>query len=210
MLGSVRMHERGSIAGRVSNKLQARWPRLPSVALATCAATLLLAPAAGAVTLGHVAPASSPVGDLCGGCHGFQAHTASSSPSYKVPAGKWTISSWRTRNITASPVGARLWVFRPTSKKGQYRLVGRSDRESIPAHRAPSFTTHVRVRRGDRLGIDTFGHTIFVYDSAEAGDITKAPECNPSLGQSVGGGTSCSTFTEGMNLVNVSATAHRR
>jgi hypothetical protein len=179
------------------------------LALAACAAALVLAPAAGAVTLGHLAPANTPSGDQCDGCHGFQAHTAPGSPSYEVPAHKWTVTSWRTRNTTGHRVRARLWVFRPTSRTNRYKLIGRSDKEWIRAHRAPAFKTHILVKRGDLLGIDTFSDMVFVYRSAEAGDVTKAPDCNPRLGRTVGGPT-CSNFTDPMNLVNVSATAHRR
>ena len=186
-----------------------RW-RLLFVALGAWGTALVLAPGATALTLGSLAPANAPAGETCTGCHGFQTETAASSPSYAVPAGKWKIVSWRSRNTTGSKVRARLWVFRPTSTADRYKLVAKSHKKPIPAHSAPRFATHIRVKSGDLLGVDTFGDMVFAYETAASRDVTSAPECNPALGQAVGTGTPCSLFSEGHGRVNVSVVAHRR
>ena len=184
--------------------------RLLFVTLGAWGVGLVLPPSATALTLGSLAPASTPAGQTCTGCHGFQTATAASSPSYAVPAGKWKIVSWRSRNTTGSKVRARLWVFRPTSTADRYRLAAKSDKKPIPAHSAPRFATHIRVKGGDLLGVDTFGDMVFAYETAASRDVTSAPECNPALGQAVGVGTSCSLFSEGNGRVNVSVAAHKR
>ena len=184
--------------------------RLLCVAFAACAATLALAPAAPAKTLGSLAPANTPAGESCTGCHGFQTRSAAGSPSYAVPAGKWRITSWRSRNTTASPVRAQLWVFRHTRTRGQYKLVARSRKEQIPAHSAPRFATDIRVKRGDLLGLATFGDMVFSYETAALKDVTSSPECSVPLGLAVGNGTSCGLFSEGNGRVNVAVVVHKR
>ncbi len=184
--------------------------RLSWVAIGACAATLAWAPAALAMTLGSLAPANSPIGETCTGCHGFQTKTAAGSPSYAVPAGKWRITSWRSRNTTRSGVRAQLWVFRHTRTNGQYKLVARSRKERITAGSAPRFATDIPVRRGELLGLATFGEMIFSYISAPSRDVSASPECNVPLGRAVGSGTSCSLFSEGNGRVNVAAVLHKR
>ena len=72
---------------------------------------------AATVKLGEAAPAGSAVG--CAGCALFQQATGSASPSYVVPAGGATITSWSLQGAPSSlsclvgGCSARLQVMRP-------------------------------------------------------------------------------------------------
>jgi len=184
--------------------------RLVCAAIGIGSAVLVLAPGATALTLGSLAPASTPVGDTCTGCQGFQPATAPHSPSYAVPAGRWRITSWRSRNTTGSPVRARLWVFRRTPTGGRYKFLAQSRKVHIPGHSAPRFATNITVKGGDLLGLQTYDTMVFSYVTPAPGDVSSSPECRPLLGQAVGTGTSCPLFTEGTSRVNVSVQAQRR
>jgi hypothetical protein len=179
-----------------------------AVCLATVTAALIVAAPAAGVKLGRVAPADTPKGDTCGACVGFQSATAPASPSYALPSGKWTLDSWRTRNTTGKPVDARLDVFRAT-QNGHYKVVGQSKLETIPKNSAPAFKTHLRVRKGDMLGLDPLGHMVTSYDSPNAADTETAVFCHAHRGDVVpAAGCGTDTFTN--DLVNVAAKAHRR
>jgi hypothetical protein len=104
--------------------------------------------------LGHVAPLGS---SSCTSCEGFGLRTAASSPSYAVPRGRWRIISWSARGATNGDAAARLLVFRRTSTPGRYRLIAESATRQVPADDAPTFASAIRVRRGDRLGLETIG-----------------------------------------------------
>src|SRR5262249_1719279 len=80
------------------------------------------------VTLGALAPPSS---GGCGNCEVFQRRNGT-GPSYRVPAGKWTITSWSTQGGGGGDGRARLVVFRQTLA-GQFKLVKQSRRKTIPS-----------------------------------------------------------------------------
>jgi hypothetical protein len=198
------------MTARRQHRLSAR-RRLVCVAVGICSAALVLTPGAMARTLGSLAPANTPDGETCTGCQGFESATAADSPSYAVPAGRWLITSWRSRNTTDAPVRARLWVFRPTSTSDRYKLLAQSRKVHIPANSAPKFTTNIAVRHGDILGLLTYDSMVFSYPSPALGDVSSSPDCRPvPLGQAVGTGTSCPLFSGGHGRVNVSVQAHRR
>jgi hypothetical protein len=183
--------------------------RARSLLVLTTAAALAIAPGAGAKTLGRLTPKDTPSGGTCSGCHGFQKSTAPSSPSYAVPAGKWKITSWRTRNTTDHGVAARLWIFRPTGPD-VYKLIGRSEKVPVGAGKAPSHKTSIKVKKGDLIGLESFGDMITTGPSAAAEDVAAGPTCrHVANGQSVGTGTGCGNY-EANGLINVTATLKRR
>src|SRR6266496_965359 len=90
---------RRSLAGRSPERYV--WQVVVScrvAALGVCVALACAAPAgAQTITIGQIAPPTEP-GNGCFGCTSFQLDTAAASPSYLVPAGKWTrVSRWRIR-----------------------------------------------------------------------------------------------------------------
>ena len=176
------------------------------LAVASPAAT---APASKALRLGQVAPASADPGSTCGSCAAFQGATASGSPSYRLPAGKWTITSWKTRNISTESRFARLYVFHRTTK-GRYTLVGQSVKETLPPKSATYFSTNIRARKGDVIGLDSLSHMITGFASLQAGDVENGIDCHPHPGDTIGPGTGCHRFGFANTFVNVAAKAHRR
>lgn len=111
---------------------------------------------AATVKLGKTAPAGSAVG--CAGCSLFQRATGSGSPSYVVPAGGGTITSWSIQGAPSSLsclVGGclgQLQVMRPDDG-GNYSLVAQSSQRTIPAGKLSTFSTSIPVREGDVLGL---------------------------------------------------------
>ena len=180
-----------------------RW-RVALAAVGVLSAALVFAPGAMALKLGSLAPRGTSSGETCDSCHGFQANTAAGSPSYAVPAGRWKITSWRSRNTTGSQVVARLQVFRPTPTEDRYKLVAQSRKTHIPAHSAPSQAVQISVRPGDLIGLATFSDMVFSYESPPLADRTSSPSCTPAVNQAVGAGTTCPIFGEGLSRVNVS------
>jgi hypothetical protein len=173
--------------------------------LAFAAVAVLTVPAiAQALKLGHLAP---PGLGGCDHCGAFQLKSAPGEPSYKVPSGKWEITSWSTQGGGSVKGRARLLVFRRIEKSRRFRLTHASSKESIPANGSPRFATSIPVRGGDRLGIDAIKGISTAYDTEKMGDIEKLLfGCHPpDAGAAVGPGTSCPLRNFPKHLVNVSA-----
>src|SRR6185437_11360349 len=111
---------------------------------------------AATVKLGKTAPAGTAVG--CAGCSLFQRATGAASPSYVVPAGGGTITSWSMQSAPSSLsclIGGclgQLQVMRPGAG-GDYSLVAQSSQRTIPAGKLSTFSTSIPVREGDVLGL---------------------------------------------------------
>jgi hypothetical protein len=186
------------------------WRRLVTcltLALSATAALSLAASSAGARGLGHVAP---PGAGGCTNCQALALHTAPSSPSYVVPHGRWKVTSWSVRGHAIDDAAARLLVYRRTSTPGAYRLLAESRKRKVAAGSAPTFSSSIRVRRGDRLGIQGIGHIPVRYDSTLQDQIGVFT-CYPGPGQIVGTGTACPLDISGGGArINVAATIKRR
>lgn len=150
------------------------------------ASVLAFVSAARALTLGALAP---PGLGGCSGCDVFQRRDGSAA-SYRVPQGKWTITSWSTQGGGGAPGQARLRVYRPT-QAGQFKLVKQSRLRSIPANGSPSFSLNLAVRGGDRIGLEVVNNLVSAYGVSTGGKVTTV-SCEPALGQLVGPGTGCS------------------
>lgn len=159
---------------------------------------------ANALRLGTVAP---PGLGGCSSCQLFQVTTASGERSYKVPKGKWNITSWSAQGGSMVSGQARLLVFRRTATPDQYRLIGRSALETVPADRSPNFATNIAARRGDRLGIGSDGGLPAGYNTGNTSDLEAIVNgCSGlGLGEEVGAGTSCPLVESPSSRVNVSA-----
>jgi hypothetical protein len=172
-------------------------------------ATFWLVPAAGAITRGQVAP---PNLGGCVTCNIFQQKTVPSAPSYRVPAGRWTIKRWSAQGGDTAPAETRLRVYRPTKTAGRFKLIGQSHTETVPADASPKFDTKLRVRRGDRLGIRTSGGAPAGYDAGgETGNVDAILTCDPTaVGQLVGAGTACPLVQSTNGFVNMWAKLRKR
>jgi hypothetical protein len=182
-------------------------------ALAACATLAVMVAPAQAKRLGHVAPLDP--GGGCTNCWEFSLHTAAGSPFYKIPRGHWKITSWSATGSTANDAAARLLVFRRGSTQGRYRMIAESRIRPVPAGATPTFRSSIRVRRGDRLGLESIGEMPVTYFSPSfpAGDKTTSAEplCSfTSLGLVVGTGSACPLNSSGSRRINVAATIRRR
>jgi hypothetical protein len=120
-------------------------------------AALLVAASAGSAsaetrTIGQIAPPGSNGG--CFGCTEFQIATAPSSPSYDVPPGRWTVTSWTSQGGTTDSL-LRLRVFRPGPAAGEYTVLAESAEMTVPAGASPPFATSLPVQGGDLIGVRT-------------------------------------------------------
>jgi hypothetical protein len=162
-------------------------------------------PASGAtLKLGKAAPAGSAVG--CAGCSLFQRASGPASPSYVVPAGGGTITSWSLRGAPSSlsclvgGCNARLQVMRP-GDGGAYTLAAQSLQQTIPAGKVSTFSTSLPVQAGDVLGL--LGTNVPLQGAGGSGDlvgsltgligggglVNVSVTLDPPLGGSVGGGS---------------------
>ena len=160
------------------------------------------------VTIGSLAPASTSSGHACGSCIQFQKSTDPGSPSYVVPPGDWTITSWSSQAISSSPAVNRLLIFRPVAGTDQYMLIAETDDQSIPAGTNGPFATSIPVVGGDLLGVKTgsSGTNVGSYDSASLSDVVIGYGGTGAVGETCGAGGTymCNTFAG--SLMNVSAT----
>jgi hypothetical protein len=160
---------------------------------------------ANALRLGTVAP---PDLGGCASCDVLQVTSAPGERSYKVPRGRWKVTSWSAQGGGAEDGEARLLVFRRTAAPGQYKVIGRSRLETVPADGSPNFATRVRVRRGDRLGISTIASVPAGYSTANVSDLEAivGGSCDGlAPGEKVGAGTPCPLVESPTTRVNVSA-----
>ncbi len=126
-------------------------------ALAAAAASLCFAPAAAAdtVNLGSIPPAAIDTGAGCSSCSYAQALTSTTSPSYRVPPGTWTVTSWSARGAPSlAPFKMNgditLQVWRPASGDNFFLVATSSATVNIDD--APTFTTAIPVEPGDLIG----------------------------------------------------------
>ena len=141
------------------------------------------------VRIGQVSP---PDLGGCSDCAQFQLKTGAGSPSYRVPKGRWALKAWSAQGGGSADGDARLLVFRRTQTPGQFKLIGLSDPETVPADDSPFFPAQIEVRRGDLLGIATVSNLSTGVASSNAGDVMKSLQCGvPGVGEKVGAGTSC-------------------
>jgi hypothetical protein len=180
------------------------------IAIMLTALLVVAAPAAAAkIKLGKVAPSGADPGS-CTNCEAFVLTTAPASPSYVVPHGRWTITSWRAQGDKHDHAQARLRIYRPTPPDGHFKLLDQSSVKGFRAGTASGHKAHIHVRTGDLLGIETIGSMPMVYYTNHNGDETASPNCDPQVGDSVGTGTSCGLNSITQSRVNVAATLRRR
>ncbi len=111
-----------------------------------------------ATVIGAIDPTSTDpgFGGLCIGAdlNYLQADVAPGDPSYTVPAGGGTLTTWSTRYGTnGSNVALEIWRSDPTTE-ARYQLVG-LDAETLAPNAAgiSTFSTSLAVHAGDVLGL---------------------------------------------------------
>jgi len=163
---------------------------------------ILATPASAAtITLGAPAPAAP---GACAGCSTFQYATGTSSPSYTVPAGDWTVMSWTVRG-SGFLGSAQLRIFRETATPDLYVVVADSASETVPANTTPTFATSIPVQPGDVIGLRT-GNDIQPNYAGNTGDLIASVLGDPAVGQTTGPGGDTSYATNSPFLTNVGAT----
>jgi hypothetical protein len=188
-------------------------PRLLALLQGTVSAFILaavcVAPAGAAtVAIGQIAPVGTT--SACISCTDFQGSTGPTSPSYVVPAGTWTITSWSAQAGT-NVSQARLRVFRPGPTSDEYTVLAESLDESIPANTSGPFATSIPVQGGDLIGIrtgDSPGNISPTYSSGTGEDIFFGVVGDPAVGNTVcgAGSTFPSCTSSGGILTNIAAT----
>jgi hypothetical protein len=186
-----------------------RWSRrLPVFLIGLLAAAAILAPSASAavVQLGGLAPPGST--GSCGQCSQLQLKTAPGSPSYVVPPGTWTLTSWSVRGGDEEGVVA-LRIYRPTGVPGQYRVLATTTVEPIPAGVVSVFPAAIPVQPGDTVGIETglvpTGYPPN-YKTSDTADVNGGVTGNPKDGQTAGPGGEYEIGEFHGYLINVAAT----
>ena len=133
-------------------------PKRLLMALAIAGFGVLLNPAgaAAATVIGQ----NQGTAGCSGGLGMDTVQTASSGPSYAVPAGDWQITDWSTQAPAAQDGTLALEVWRPTPTAGSYTLVDISTAQPVAAGSGPSTFTlapPIAVRAGDLLGLRITG-----------------------------------------------------
>jgi hypothetical protein len=186
--------------------------RVPAGALviAALAVMLFLVPSASAasVQLGQLAPANTDGG--CDACTNLQVETVSPAPSYEVPGGDWSLTSWSAQGGLKGG-SVKLRIFRPTAIPGQFRLVAETPLETIAPATIATFPAEIPVEPGDRLGLETGPGTggpnyyPSTY-SAPLGNRQDGVVGAPKVGQTVGTGGEFEVGNSGGRLLNIAAT----
>ncbi len=171
---------------------------------------LAAAPAASGATvrLGQTAPSGTAAD--CVNCSVFQLASGATSPSYVIPSGGGTITSWSTQGAPSSlsclitGCSARLQVFRPASTAGQYSFVAQSGQKTIPAATLSTFTTSIPVRAGDIVGL--LGTQVPLESAGTGSDLVGIVTGLPVVGSLIGSGLGALPISTGGGLINVSVT----
>jgi hypothetical protein len=95
----------------------------------------------------------------------------SSGPSYTVPSGQWTITSWSAAGGSGGQEA--LVVFRPTGTPHQYTIVGSTAAQTLSAP-LNMFTTSIKVEGGDLIGFWVQDGTMCARETGSPGDTGDA------------------------------------
>jgi hypothetical protein len=176
---------------------------------------VVLPSAAGAATvnIGQVAPAGNTGG--CISCTFIQPQVDVSSPSYTVPAGNWTVTSWSLMSGTTTSGEGQLEIWRPEG--ANFRLIAQSITEGVifqAGGTTRSFSTSIPVQGGDVLGQRSGnppGNYSNTYTTTSLNDVVwGAVVGDPAVGQSVGPTGDFTAFGNNPQIrVNVAATVFK-
>ncbi len=125
------------------------------VGLVALALAALVAPAAGSVTVGQVAP-----GAITSCSNNFEfLQVSTPDNSYAMPA-TGTLTSWTHRSQAGNGQTPTLKIYRKIGDPARYQVVGHDGPHPIPANTTMSFSASVPVKAGDVLGITGAGGAV--------------------------------------------------
>jgi hypothetical protein len=156
----------------------------PAARIGVIAAALA---AAATLLLSNIALAATGIGSAAGNLAclaGFDVvQTSSGGPSYTVPAGGGSITSWSTLAGGPGLLGqANLEVWRFKSP-GLYTLVGISASETLTANTLNTFPVNIKVQAGDLLGLHVVGPMLCLQKTTAATDtIAESSVPTPPVG----------------------------
>jgi hypothetical protein len=133
------------------------------LALAASLAALSLAanvaPAAGAVTIGQVAPFHGVPADVCtfNDVDVVQT-TVTSGNTYVVPA-TGTLTSWSHHDLPAGGQQVTMKIFRKVADPATYQAVGHDGPRPLAGGTLNTFPTSIAVKSGDLLGLNLLSPT---------------------------------------------------
>jgi len=136
-----------------------------AVAMVSAGAMAAASQAGATVTIGQTFLASF----MCGGPSTyFEQSTAPGSPSYAVPAGGGTITSW---SVQTGPSGAhvKLAVLRNAGGPSTFTTVSTSAEGVLAASTLNTFSTSLPVQADDRIGVLITSSSSFPYGCANPG-----------------------------------------
>lgn len=136
--------------------------------------------------LSNVAFAATSIGSAAGTlpCNtGFDiVQSSSSGPSYTVPAGGGSLTSWSTLAGPGDVGPARLEVWRLKSL-GVYTLVGIGPSEALKPGTLNTFPVSIAVRAGDLLGLHVDGPLMCLQKTTSTTDtIAQTNTATPAVG----------------------------
>jgi hypothetical protein len=164
-----------------SHRLARFLPAARTGAIASSLATVAI------LLLPHVAFAATPIGSAAGTvpCNpGFDiVQSSSSGPSYTVPVGGGSITSWSTLAGPGDVGPAQLEVWRLKSP-GLYTLVGISPSEALTPSTTPNtFQVNIAVKAGDLLGLHVDGPLRCLLKTTSTSDtIAQTDVATPAVG----------------------------
>jgi hypothetical protein len=127
------------------------------VALAAGSFLVAVSPAA-AVTVGQLAPGSSPDPACGNGPNDSLSPTVTSGNSYVVPAltapNGMTVTSWSTNAAAGDGQTLTFKVFRKTADPATYQVVGHDGPRPLTPSVVNTFATSIPVHAGDVIGLN--------------------------------------------------------
>jgi hypothetical protein len=127
---------------------------------------LAIPSAAEALTIGQLAPGTSPP-PVCNGQTDGLNPTVTSGTAYVVPPGFTTITSWSTNAAAGAGQMLKFKVFRKIAEPYRYTVVAHDTRALTPSV-VNSFPVSIAVQAGDVIGLNTQNaasvHNACVFD----------------------------------------------
>jgi hypothetical protein len=123
-------------------------------ALTALLAAAFASNAAASVTIGQLAPGSSPTA-TCGSSHDRASFSVTSGASYAVP-GTGTLTSWSTNAAFGPDQTLAMKVFRKIADPDVYETVAK-DRQPLTGDRLNTFPVNIPVKPGDLIGENAAG-----------------------------------------------------
>jgi hypothetical protein len=110
--------------------------------------------AGASVTIGQLAPGTSPPALCSGMVYDLAQPTVTSGNTYVVPAGGVAITSWSTNAAAGDGQQLKMKIFRKVAEPRTYRVVGHDGARALTPGTVNKFAVNIPVRPGDVLGLN--------------------------------------------------------